>query len=167
MYKMDARPLLKAVCDQFFGASTGLVDMLARWVPSPIDGAKSKVSANLSQIWYYAPNLRFIATKISRTYTGPTNTEVVEAMERCDPDGPLMIQITKLYHTADAQDFRAFGRVYSGTLKRGMEVKVLGEGYSPEDEEDMVKVVVEDVWISESRCAFSRTSNHTEIHFRT
>ncbi|KAG9048265.1 hypothetical protein FS837_000401, partial [Tulasnella sp. UAMH 9824] len=130
MYKMDARPLLKAVLDQFFGASTGLVDMVARWVPSPIEGAKSK---------------------ISRIYTGPMNTEVVEAMERCDPDGPLMIQITKLYHTADAQDFRAFGRIYSGTLKRGMEVKVLGEGYSPEDEEDMVKVVVEDVWISESR----------------
>ncbi|KAG8894083.1 hypothetical protein FRC00_009556 [Tulasnella sp. 408] len=130
MYKMDARPLLKAVLDQFFGASTGLVDMVARWVPSPIEGAKSK---------------------ISRTYTGPMNTEVVEAMERCDPDGPLMIQITKLYHTADAQDFRAFGRIYGGTLKRGMEVKVLGEGYSPEDEEDMVKVVVEDVWISESR----------------
>ncbi|KAG8922693.1 hypothetical protein FRC01_013720 [Tulasnella sp. 417] len=130
MYKMDARPLLKAVLDQFFGPSTGLVDMVAQWVPSPIEGAKSK---------------------ISRTYTGPMNTEVVEAMERCDPDGPLMIQITKLYHTADAQDFRAFGRIYGGTLKRGMEVKVLGEGYSPEDEEDMVKVVVEDVWISESR----------------
>ncbi|KIO21996.1 hypothetical protein M407DRAFT_10128 [Tulasnella calospora MUT 4182] len=135
MYKMDARPLLKAVMDQFFGPSTGLVDMLARWVPSPIEGATSK----------------FVVAKISRTYTGPMNTEVVEAMERCDPEGPLMIQITKLYHTADAQDFRAFGRIYSGTLKRGMEVKVLGEGYSPEDEEDMVKVVIEDVWISESR----------------
>ncbi|KAG9017656.1 hypothetical protein FRB90_000352 [Tulasnella sp. 427] len=130
MYKMDARPLLKAVLDQFFGPSIGLADMLAQWVPSPFAGAKSK---------------------IARTYTGPVNTDVAEAMERCDPDGPLMIQITKLYHTADAQDFRAFGRIYSGTLKRGMEVKVLGEGYSPEDEEDMVKVVVEDVWISESR----------------
>ena len=73
-------------------------------------------------------------------------------MANCDPDGPLMIQITKLYHTADAQDFRAFGRVFSGTLRRGMEVKVLGEGYSPEDEEDMAKVVVEDVWIGQSRC---------------
>ncbi len=62
-----------------------------------------------------------------------------------------MIQVTKLYHTADAQDFRAFGRVFSGTIKRGMEVKILGEGFSAEDEEDMVKVVVEDLWISESR----------------
>jgi 116 kDa U5 small nuclear ribonucleoprotein component len=66
-------------------------------------------------------------------------------------DGPTMVNITKLYHTTDAQSFRAFGRVMSGTVRKGMEVKVLGEGYSPEDEEDMVKAVVEDLWISESR----------------
>jgi translation elongation factor EF-G len=63
----------------------------------------------------------------------------------------MMLHISKLYHTTDAQSFRAFGRVMSGTVKKGMEVKVLGEGYSPEDEEDMMKVVVEDIWISEAR----------------
>lgn len=62
-----------------------------------------------------------------------------------------MVQIAKLYHTTDAQSFRAFGRILSGTLRKGMEIKVLGEGYSPEDEEDMMKVTVEDIWISESR----------------
>jgi 116 kDa U5 small nuclear ribonucleoprotein component len=39
----------------------------------------------------------------------------------------------------------------SGTLKKGMPVKVLGEGYSPEDEEDMARAVAEDLWIGESR----------------
>ena len=72
-------------------------------------------------------------------------------MKACDADGPVMVQITKLYHTTDAQSFRAFGRVISGTLKKGLEVKVLGEGYSPEDEEDMVKATVEDLWISQAR----------------
>lgn len=72
-------------------------------------------------------------------------------MKACDPDGPVMVQIAKLYHTTDAQSFRAFGRVVSGTLKKGLEVKVLGEGYSPEDEEDMVKATVEDLWISQAR----------------
>lgn len=62
-----------------------------------------------------------------------------------------MVQITKLYHTTDAQSFRAFGRVMSGVVRKGMEIKVLGEGYSPEDEEDMMKAVVDDVWIAESR----------------
>ena len=62
-----------------------------------------------------------------------------------------MIHVAKLYHTTDAQSFRAFGRVMSGTVKKGMDIKVLGEGYSPEDEEDMMKTVVDDIWISESR----------------
>ncbi|KAF8313997.1 P-loop containing nucleoside triphosphate hydrolase protein [Clavulina sp. PMI_390] len=130
MYKMDVRPLLKAVLDQFFGTSTGLVDMVVEWVPSAEDGAKAKVE---------------------RTYSGPLNTEVAEAMCACDPEGPVVVHVSKLYHTADAQDFRAFGRVMSGTVKKGMTLKVLGEGFSPEDEEDMVKAEVADVWIGESR----------------
>lgn len=62
-----------------------------------------------------------------------------------------MVQIAKLYHTTDAQSFRAFGRVMSGKVTKGMEVKVLGEGYSMEDEEDMAKVIVDDIWINEAR----------------
>ena len=89
------------------------------------------------------------------TYSGPQTSELVATMKACDPEGPVMVQIGKLYHTTDAQSFRAFGRVLSGTLKKGMDIKVLGEGYSPEDEEDMMKSVVEDIWISESRYIYS------------
>ncbi|KAH7907791.1 P-loop containing nucleoside triphosphate hydrolase protein [Hygrophoropsis aurantiaca] len=130
MYKMDVRPLLKAVTDQFFGPATGLVDMVVEHIPSPVEGASSKVE---------------------RTYTGPQSSDLAASMKACDPAGPLMVQVTKLYHTTDAQSFRAFGRVMSGTLKKDTVIKVLGEGYSPEDEEDMLKVVVEDIWLSESR----------------
>ncbi|KAJ3482949.1 hypothetical protein NLI96_g6640 [Meripilus lineatus] len=130
MYKMDVRPLLKAVLDQFFGPSVGLVDMIAEHIPSPIEGA---------------------ATKVERTYTGPMSSDIAAAMKACDPEGPVMVQVAKLYHTTDAQSFRAFGRVMSGTLRKGIAVKVLGEGYSPEDEEDMAKAIVEDLWIGESR----------------
>ena len=130
MYKMDVRPLLKAVSDQFFGPSTGLVDMIVEHVPNPVEGAR---------------------VKVEHTYSGPQTSDVAQAMARCDASAPTMIHITKLYHTTDAQSFRAFSRVMSGVVKKGMEVKVLGEGYSPEDEEDMLKAVVEDVWISEAR----------------
>lgn len=43
MYKMDVRPLLKAILDQFFGPSTGLVDIIVDNVPNPKQGAVSKV----------------------------------------------------------------------------------------------------------------------------
>jgi len=44
MYKMDVRPLLKAVLDQFFGPSMGLIDMIVEWIPDPARGAATKVS---------------------------------------------------------------------------------------------------------------------------
>lgn len=43
MFKMDVRPLLKAVFDQFFGPSTGLVDMVVECIPSPAANAENKV----------------------------------------------------------------------------------------------------------------------------
>ncbi|KAH7107696.1 P-loop containing nucleoside triphosphate hydrolase protein [Auriculariales sp. MPI-PUGE-AT-0066] len=130
MYKMDVRPLLKAVLNQFFGPSRGLVDMITQHIPSP-------ASANL--------------TKVSRTYSGPQTSELAEAMRSCQSQAPVMVNVTKLYQTADAQSFRAYGRVLSGTLRQGMSVKVLGEGFSPEDEEDMVTATIEDLWIYNSR----------------
>jgi 116 kDa U5 small nuclear ribonucleoprotein component len=150
MYKMDVRPLLKAILDQFFGPSTGLVDVIVNHIPSPSEGASSKASSSvyLPCSNSYCCNLLI---KIERTYTGPQTSGLVSSMKSCDANGPVMIQIAKLYHTTDAQSFRAFGRVLSGTVKKGMAIKVLGEGYSPEDEEDMMTVNVDDIWISESR----------------
>lgn len=44
IYKMDVRPLLKVVLDQFFGNSTGLVDVIVEHIPSPVKNAANKVS---------------------------------------------------------------------------------------------------------------------------
>ncbi|RPA94448.1 P-loop containing nucleoside triphosphate hydrolase protein [Choiromyces venosus 120613-1] len=129
-YKMDAKVLLKLVCGQFFGTATGFVDMIVEHVPSALDGAKAKVE---------------------NTYTGPLDTELAESMQKCDPEGPLVIQITKLYHTSNASDFLSFGRVMSGTVKPGMQVRVLGEGYTLDDEEDMVTATISDCWVGEAR----------------
>ncbi|KAN0064841.1 hypothetical protein ACQY0O_001898 [Thecaphora frezii] len=130
VFKIDVRPLLKIVLNQFFGPSSGLVDIVVDHIPSPLAGAKAI---------------------LDRAYTGPRSGSVYEAMAACDADGPLVVQVTKLYQTIDATDFRAFGRVLSGTIRPGTGVKVLGEGYSQEDEEDMVLATVENTWINETR----------------
>ena len=39
------------------------------------------------------------------------------------------------------------GRIMSGTVKKGDEVKILGEGYTLEEEEDMVVKTVGKLWI--------------------
>ncbi|TVY43453.1 Pre-mRNA-splicing factor [Lachnellula subtilissima] len=129
-FKTDAKVLLKLVCEQFFGPSNGFVDMVVDNIPSPVDSAK---------------------TKLERYYTGPLDTSVAKAIERCDQDGPLIIQISKLFNTSDATGFNSFGRVMSGTARPGTQVRVLGEGYSIDDEEDMSLATISDVWIAESR----------------
>ena len=129
-YKADAKELLKLVCAQFFGGAEGFVDMVVEQVPSPAEGAKKK---------------------LDRYYTGPTDTKVAAAIEKCDQDGPLVVQITKLFNTPDAMSFYSFGRVMSGTAKPGQQVRVLGEGYTIDDEEDMSISTIADTWIAESR----------------
>ncbi|KAI5780656.1 P-loop containing nucleoside triphosphate hydrolase protein [Peziza echinospora] len=129
-YKMDARVLLKLVCEKFFGTATGFVDMVLNHVPSPLEGAKAKVES---------------------TYTGPLDSDVAKAMLECDQDGPLVIHVAKLYNTADASSFNALGRVMSGTARPGTQVRVLGEAYTLDDEEDMVVATISDTWISETR----------------
>lgn len=129
-YKSNAKDLMKAVCDQFFGGANGFVDMVVQHIPSPLEGAKRT---------------------LERYYTGPLDSETAKAMQQCDQNGPLVVHVTKLFNTADAASFNAFGRVMSGVCRPGQQVRVLGEGYTLEDEEDMVEATIADTWIAEAR----------------
>jgi U5 small nuclear ribonucleoprotein component len=128
--KTDAKELLNLVCEQFFGPASGFVDMVVQHVPSPVEGA-----------------LR----ALERYYTGPMDTKVGASMVACDQDGPLVIHVSKLFSSTDAGSFYSFGRIMSGTARPGQQVRVLGEGYTPEDEEDMVIATISDTWIAETR----------------
>lgn len=57
--------------------------------------------------------------KVARCYSGPLTSRAVSSMIKCDPHGPLVIHVAKLYAEADGQSFTAFGRIYSGTVKPG------------------------------------------------
>jgi U5 small nuclear ribonucleoprotein component len=72
-------------------------------------------------------------------------------MKSCDPKGPLMLHIIKLYNSTDVESFGVFGRVLSGTITQGQQIRILGENYSPEDEEDMSLKTVQSISIYQSR----------------
>ena len=110
--KQNTKPLIKLAFSKVFESHGGLTDILLQSIPNPIEGAENK---------------------ISRTYTGEVSTSSrrVRAMQTCDKDGPLAVQIVKLYPSTKSPDaFDAFGRVLSGTLRVNDSVKVLGEAYS-------------------------------------
>ena len=65
--------------------------------------------------------------------------------------GPLMIHTTKLFPTEDGTSFHVFGRVMSGTLYANQEVRILGENYTLQDEEDSRMGQVGRLWIAEAR----------------
>ncbi|RMX65336.1 hypothetical protein DD238_004784 [Peronospora effusa] len=130
---LNPRPLLKLVLGKFFGnVTTGFMDMIVNHVPSPLATAK---------------------TKLQNIYTGNQSSDmsVVRGIQSCDPKAPLMVNIVKLYSSPDGTTFSAFGRVYSGEVCENKDVKVLGEAYSPEDDEDMCTRTIESVCIAQGR----------------
>ncbi len=72
-------------------------------------------------------------------------------MRLSDPNGPLMINVVKLFNTPDGSKFQALGRIYSGTVSIGQSVRVLGESFSYQDEEDMAVVHVAAVSVGVGR----------------
>ncbi|KAF0360614.1 P-loop containing nucleoside triphosphate hydrolase protein [Gigaspora margarita] len=79
------------------------------------------------------------------------DTEVAEAIRKCDSDGPLMIYVTKLYNSSDVSTFDTFGQILSGSVIKGQTVKVLWRRIFNNNEEDMTIREVSDVEIFESR----------------
>ena len=58
-------------------------------------------------------------------------------MQSCDPDGPLMIYISKMLPSTDKSRFFAFGRVFSGNVQSGMNVRIQGPDYVPGTKKDL------------------------------
>lgn len=129
--RASARPLLRSAMSRFLQtASHGWVNMLVQHIPCPMVAAPGKVA---------------------RCYSGPLDSNVAKAMAECDPRGPLVIHAVKMYPSADARTFMTFGRIYSGTIRPAEKVKVLGEGYSLQDDEDAAIATVETVAIPRGR----------------
>ena len=72
-------------------------------------------------------------------------------MLNCDQDGKLMVHTSKQYPTDDTTCFHVLGRVMSGTLFAGQEIRLLGENYTMFDEEDSRNLTVGRLWIYQAR----------------
>lgn len=49
-------------------------------------------------------------------------------MENCDPNGPLCIYISKMIPIG-GERLAAYGRIFSGTIKSGEKVRIMGTNY--------------------------------------
>ena len=115
-FVLRQKPLLKRCMQKWLPAHDALLEMLVQHLPSPRAAQKYRVSS---------------------LYTGPLDDKWAEGIRKCDPEGPLMMYISKLIPTPDKGRFFAFGRVFSGTVRTGAKVKIMGPNYTQGKKEDL------------------------------
>ena len=71
-------------------------------------------------------------------YTGDINSEVGQAIVNCDANGPMTMFVSKMFPANDNR-FYAFGRIFSGTIKPGQKIKIMGGNYVYGEKHDMVE----------------------------
>jgi len=110
--RLDGKKLFKRIMHLWVPAADALLGLIVNKLPSPVCAQQ-----------YRTPLL----------YEGPQNDAAAVAIRNCDPNGPLMMFITKLVPAGDTKRFYAFGRIFSGTATAGQKVRIQGPDYVPVD----------------------------------
>jgi len=88
----------------YFPIHNAILEMVVDHLPNPIEAQKYRVG----KIW-----------------DGDTNTDIGKAMINCDPNGPLVICLSKVQ--ADKHELVATGRIFSGKCSKKEEIFLLRE----------------------------------------
>ncbi|KAJ9301947.1 hypothetical protein DTO271G3_813 [Paecilomyces variotii] len=114
--ELEGKQLLKVIMRKFLPAADAMLEMIVLHLPSPVTAQR-----------YRAETL----------YEGPTDDEVCIGIRDCNPKAPLMLYVSKMVPTSDKGRFYAFGRVFAGTVRSGMKVRIQGPNYTPGKKEDL------------------------------
>ncbi|KAI8336580.1 elongation factor 2 [Chlamydoabsidia padenii] len=113
---LEGKPLLKVVMRKFLPCGDALLEMICIHLPSPVTAQ---------------------AYRVSNLYEGPPDDECAVGIRKCDPNAPLMLYVSKMVPTSDKGRFYAFGRVFSGTARAGLKVRIMGPNYRPGGKSDL------------------------------
>jgi len=113
---LESKPLLKAILRKWLPAGDTLLQMICIHLPSPLAAQRYRMEL---------------------LYEGPHDDEAALAIKNCDPNGPLMMYISKMVPTTDKGRFYAFGRVFSGKVMSGMKARIQGPNYIPGKRDDL------------------------------
>ncbi|KAF9997407.1 Elongation factor 2 [Entomortierella chlamydospora] len=114
--ELEGKSLLKVIMKKFLPAGEALLEMIVIHLPSPVTAQKYRVE-----------NL----------YEGPQDDECAKSIGECNPNGPLMLYVSKMVPTSDKGRFYAFGRVFSGTVRAGLKVRIQGPNYQVGSKNDL------------------------------
>ncbi|KAG6916473.1 Elongation factor 2 [Tephrocybe rancida] len=114
--ELKGKDLLKVIMRKFLPCGDALLEMIVINLPSPTTAQ---------------------AYRMETLYEGPMDDESAIGIRDCNPDGPLVLYVSKMVPTSDKGRFYAFGRVFSGTVRAGREVRIQGPEYIPGKKKDL------------------------------
>merc|ERR1712240_205043 len=114
--ELEAKPLIKKIMQKWLPAGETMLQLITIHLPSPVTAQK-----------YRAEML----------YEGPPDDEAALGIKNCDPEGPLMMYVSKMVPSSDKGRFYAFGRVYSGKVATGMKARIMGPNFVPGQKTDL------------------------------
>lgn len=115
--KYHGKDLTKYFMKKWLPAAEAMLELIVIHLPSPIEAQKYRAS---------------------ELYEGPADDEVAVSIRECNPNGHLMIYISKMIPSSkDKNKFFAFGRVFSGTATNGQKVRIMGPEYKPGGDHDL------------------------------
>ena len=128
--KIDVRLPADKLDASVLDSKTIMSNVMKRWLPAG--------EAMLHLIVLHLPSPVCAQTyRIQHLYEGPQDDQVACSMKACDPQGEVMIYISKKIPAQDGSRFLCFGRIFSGTIVSGVNVRILGPNYQPGSSSDV------------------------------
>jgi elongation factor 2 len=112
------KKMLKSIMMKFLPAAETLLQMIVLHLPSP-----KKAQAYRAEMLYSGE-----PKEDDKYFMGIKN---------CDQTAPLILYISKMVPTADKGRFFAFGRIFSGKVRSGQKVRIMGNNYSYGKKQDL------------------------------
>lgn len=120
--ELEGKALLKTFMRKWLPAGETMLQMIVIHLPSPVTAQKYRMEM---------------------LYEGPHDDLAAVAIKNCDPNGPLMMYVSKMVPTSDRGRFYAFGRVFSGKVSTGMKARIQGPNYVPGKKEDLYEKTIQ------------------------
>jgi len=114
--ELEGKPLIKKIMQKWLPAGETMLQLIVLHLPSPVTAQK-----------YRAEML----------YEGPQDDAAFQGIRDCNPDGPLMMYVSKMVPSSDKGRFYAFGRVYSGKVATGLKCRIMGPNFVPGKKDDL------------------------------
>eukprot|EP01084_Bolivina_argentea_P250974 420731_1 len=102
------KTLLTSVLSTWLPIQNVLLDMIIEHLPSPI----------IAQSY-----------RVDNLYEGALDSKEANDIRQCNPNGIMSMYVSKMIPMTETERFIVFGRVFSGKLKVGQEIRIMGPDY--------------------------------------